>query len=180
MINQRERQVPRTQEEIDNDVIPRKLSDDYECQQFWAEVLHYYLEGEQWWPDEELESYMDIVTKSHDRVDPTIEALEAKFDLEKNDDWRKENSIKGEEGYDTIGEKVKFATLNIRDICSEIGVRTDDARVSNMISNYVRTKGFALKAYKVDGRAKKGIRVALNRGEVLNSQFAMPIKTSEG
>ena len=171
---------PEGDDSTTSEPIPRdRMSDSYHTQQFWAEMYHYYLQGEQWWPDDELEGYLSVVTKTHDRVDPTIEALEDKFDLAKNDAWRKEHSVRGEQGVTDIGESVKFVTVSIRDICNEIGVRSDDARVSNMISNYMRTAGIERKSYKVGGKAKKGMRVALQYGQEMNSSFAMPIRTSD-
>lgn len=155
-----------------------RMSDSYHTQQFWAEMYHYYMAGEQWWPDDELNDYLKVVTKSHDRVDPTIEALEDKFDLDKNDEWRKFHSIRGEDGVSNIGESVKFVTVNIKEICIEIGVNHSDARITNAVSNYLRTKGISRKPYNVNGKSKKAMRIALNKGERMNSTFAMPIKSS--
>jgi len=158
----------------------QRMSDSYHTQQFWAEMYHYYLAGEQWWPDAELESYSTVVNKSHDRVDPTIEVLEDKFDLDKNDEWRKEHGIRGEHGITTIGEAVKFVTLNTKDICIELGLNHSDARITNVVSNYLRSKGIARKVYNVHGKRKKAMRIALNWGETMSSDFMMPIHTTEG
>jgi len=161
-------------------LIPKeKMSDSYHTQQFWAEMYSYYLAGEQWWPDDELESYLGVVVKSHDRVDPTIEVLEDKFDLYKNDDWRKDNNIRGEAGVTAIGEAVKFVTLNVKEICLEIGVNHSDQRITNLISNYIRGKGIVYKPYKVNGKPKKGMRIALQFGQTMSSEFTMPIHATE-
>jgi predicted P-loop ATPase len=160
--------------------IPKeRMSDSYHTQQFWAEMYHYYLAGEQWWPDSELESYMSVVTKSHDRVDPTIESLEDKFDLEKNDEWRKINNVRGEDGVSQLGEAIRFVTLSVKDICIEIGVNHTDARVTNLIGNYLRTNGIERKSYSVNGKSRKAMRIALQRGETMSSAFTMPIHTNE-
>lgn len=158
--------------------IKEKMGDSYHTQQFWAEIYHYYLAGEQWWPDAELESYMAVVTKSHDRVDPTIEVLDAKFDLDKNDQWRKEHNVRGEVGVTSIGESVTFVTLNITDICHELGLNADKA-TAGTISNYIGSKGHIMKTYNVNKKSKKGVRLALQWGETISSSFSMPIHTSE-
>lgn len=157
-----------------------RMSDSYHTQQFWAEMYHYYLEGEQWWPDDELESYLRVVTKSHDRIDPNIEALEQKFDVEKNDEWRKIHGVRGEIGVTDIGEAISFVTLTSKEICSEIGVNISDSRVAGTISNYLATKGFRYAKFTLAAKKqKKGFRIALNWGETLSSAFDMPVKSGE-
>ncbi|MBT8294381.1 MAG: virulence-associated E family protein, partial [Eudoraea sp.] len=167
--------VPRTNEEEKDGVVPHKMSDDYQNQQLWAEILHYYLEGEMWWPDIELERMLDTVVKGHERVDPIVEALESKFDLERNDEWRKMHGIRGTVGNITeIGEALEFATLNVREVCDEVGLNPMDARVTNQVSNYLKMNGHSIKTYKVDNRSKKAFRLCLHRGETLKSSFVLP------
>jgi hypothetical protein len=52
-----------------------------DLQQFWAQVFHDYLEGEQWWPDDELDRAMAAITERHQSKDSVILDLEDEFDL---------------------------------------------------------------------------------------------------
>jgi len=51
-----------------------------DLQQFWAQVFHDYLQGEQWWPDDELDRAMAAITERHQSKDSVILDLEDKFD----------------------------------------------------------------------------------------------------
>jgi putative DNA primase/helicase len=101
--------VPLTKEEEDEGALPQKMSDDFQNKQLWAEVLHYYLEGEQWWPDSALEKMMETVIRGHERVDPIVESIEEKFDLMWTDQKCNSIKIKKGEGISSIGEGLSLS-----------------------------------------------------------------------
>lgn len=169
--------VPRTKEEEEKGDEPHKMSDDYQNQQLWAEVFHYYMQGEQWWPDMKLERMLQTVVKSHERVDPISESIESKFDLEKNDEWQKVHKVRGMSGYSTLGDAIEFYAMSVSDICHEVGLDSGDTRVVNQVSNFMRLNGFERRTNphpNGNGGKKKGFRVSLLRGETLKSSFTLP------
>ena len=169
-------EVPQTEEEMEKDADIMTMSDSHHTQQFWAEIFHYYIEGEQWWPDDELEGMMTTVVMGHERVDPIIEAIEDKFDTSKNDKWRKTMKVRGTYGFTDIGEAVNFVTMNVREVCEELDLNGTDARITNQVGNWLRGKGISSKTYKVDGINRKAFRICLNRGETVKSSFSVPSK----
>lgn len=146
------------------------LGSDEETQQFWSEIYHYYIEGEQWWPDSSLERKLKYVLGAHNSVDPVLEKLENKFDVEKNDEWRGVHGSKGELGVSEFGEVLRFVHLNYSEIAKEIGCNVD-SRTVNLISNFLKMNKISVKTYRVDGKTKKCVRICLKKGERLASDF---------
>lgn len=161
---------------------PERMSDDYQNQQLWAEVLHYYMKGEQWWPDTSLENMLDTVVKGHERLDPMVEALEEKFNLYWNDEKVKTEiagKIKQGEGMSHIGEALKFAFLNTRQILEEIGLH-NDKNLASRLSNYLSGKGIRNDVKRNDeGKSARCFRLCLNHGQQLNSSFNMPVRKND-
>lgn len=152
----------------------RKLGSAEETQQLWAEIYHYYIKGEQWWPSDELEVMLETVLGGHKRVDPAIEQLEAKFNIEFNDVWRVENRCRGEVGMTKCGKTLRFVTLNYTEIAHEL-CSVPSPAVINKISNFLRLNGINKKKYTMSGKGKKGVRVALRDGERLISDMGVNI-----
>lgn len=161
---------------------PERMSDDYQNQQLWAEVLYYYLQGEMWWPDAVLDKMLDTVVKGHERLDPMVEALEEKFNLYWNDERVKTEmagKIKKGEGMSHIGEALKFAFLNTRQILEEIGLHSDKNSASR-ISNYLSGKGIRNEVKRNnEGKSSRCFRLCLNHGYELNSNFNTPVRSSD-
>ena len=149
------------------------LGSDEECQQLWAEIYFYYIKGEQWWPNERLEEKLGYVMGLHDRVDLIVDPLNDKFDFQKNDDWREVYINRGSEWVDAngecgvIGQAYKFHVLSQKEIAFECGLDYSNSIVMSKLSNYLATKGFKGKIYKVKGVSKRGVKICLLRGQIL-------------
>ena len=166
--------VPRTDEQEEEGVPPQHMSDDYQNQQLWAECLHYYLSGEQWWPDVELERMLDTVTKSHERLDVVAESIQGKFDFSWDDKRATDKSlirIKRGEGITPIGEAIKFVYLNATEICNELDLKVDDMTVGK-VSGFLSSNGIRNdKKRDGEGNSRRCFRLCLNRGQQLKSAF---------
>ena len=153
----------------------RQMSNDYETQQFWAEVYHYYCLGEQWWPSDELEEDLRLVLGEHQRVDPVIDSIDEKFDVTFNDDFRKKNFIRGDSFTTPIGDTTRFVTLTFKTVAQEIGVDYLNRLNTNTISNYLSSNGIKVKKYRTGKSTVTGVRLALKPGQQLFSDTSIII-----
>lgn len=69
---------------------------DIDMQQLWAQAWHLYINGEQWWPDEELEKQLLTATQKHEPIDIVTDILAQEFDLEDIDSQAGESRTSGE------------------------------------------------------------------------------------
>jgi putative DNA primase/helicase len=60
-----------------------------DMQQLWAEVLHWYMEGERWWLDREEEKRLEKSNEGYQRADPIDELILRRYDHDAHPhDWR--------------------------------------------------------------------------------------------
>ena len=67
-----------------------------DMQQLWAQVWKLYMQGEQWWPNSQLEEQLITATQKHEPIDIVVDLLADKFDLTNIDPADGEDLSSGE------------------------------------------------------------------------------------
>ena len=161
---------------------------DYEkmnVQQLWAQVYQMYLNGYKWWPDEELERMLKIVTDGNSQIGFIDSIIEDYIDMEKNDDWREKHRIvglnkkyvdscrnkveenrKNGKGYeygsiDSAGKSVSlFFDMNVKELFDLIGLEYNRVNMREF-NEIMKLSGFSYVNRKINGTQKKCYRVCL-------------------
>jgi len=139
------------------------MSGDHECQQFWAEAYHHYLQGAQWWPNKSLENDLRHAYGEHEQISPVKEMIEEEFEMSLNGEWRKKRRIKC--SAKSLDIEVEFEMLTVTDICKQLEI--GDPKPTNEIKTYIEKKGFKYGRGTKEFYGKSGYWLALKQGKKL-------------
>ena len=156
-----------------------RMSSDQQCQQLWAEVYHYYMLGEQWWPSIDLEDDLKIVHGEHKQTTQVSETLSDKFNIKYNDKWMEKNNdylVKGSNGLHFIertGRHIRFISMNMKALFDEVESTSFTKRTDRvLIKSFLSSNGFIMKKRKLSAGSTKTavcVRMVLKEGERLTN-----------
>lgn len=143
-------------------------------QQLHAQIYQGYLEGDQWWPDEELHEMLENVANSYIKGVPIKELVANKYDLLKNDGWCKRHGIiesvlnyqdkRYTDKHPTDKILFDMRVLSCTEILEDVGVETTQAN-QQVLSALLNANEFTYKPRRtaVNGSLKKGFKLSLRK-----------------
>ncbi len=172
-----------------------------DVQQLWAQVYQMYLSGHKWWPDEELERMLKIVTDNNSQTGFIDSVVDDFIYMEKNDEWREKHHVIGlnkkyvdscreevEEnrrtgkGYehgsvDKVGKSISlFFDMNTKEIFNLIELEYNRTNMREF-NEIMKLSGFSYTNRRVNGSQKKCYRICL---KPRNNVFAISSEKAGG